>query len=258
VARDFHDILAAWVGGGKIGFMWGSAQGGDFPWPNVRYARFNIAGLSLFDQGQIWNSDYAWAYPSAHPNARGDVGGTIAAGGGGTNIPYPGVWAWIADDFNSDTIEPLENAFVAVGNSGPISNRWGDYFTARRSVPYGDTWVGTGFVLNGGQTGGFTQPRFVWFGREQDSPPSSNIIYVDLANVSGYEDGSSANPYNTVTEGHFAAVSGDQIIIRAGDYSESVTLSTAVTVISEGGTVTIGEGASSKAVVFSKKEGVKK
>jgi hypothetical protein len=113
-------------------------------------------------------------------------------------------------------------------------------------------------VLNGGQTGGFTQPRFVWFGREQDSPPSSNIIYVDLANVSGYEDGSSANPYNTVTEGHFAAVSGDQIIIRAGDYSESVTLSTAVTVISEGGTVTIGEGASSKAVVFSKKEGVKK
>ena len=176
VARDFNDILASWVGGGLVGFMWGSAQGGGFPWPNVRFARFNEADLALSDQGQIWNDDYAWAYPAVHPNENGDVGGTIALGGGGNSIPYPGFAAWIADKFNSGTIQPLENAGIAFGNAGPSNDRWGDYFTSRMNNPFLQTWNATGFILNDGQTGGFTEPYFVWFGREEDTPPPPSII----------------------------------------------------------------------------------
>lgn len=240
VARDFNDILAAAIGSGQIVFMWDSAQGGGLTWPNVRYARFNVAGLALADQGSIWNSSFAWAYPAMHPNDRGDMGGTIGVGGGGTSIPYPGVRAWIADSFNSDVIAPLENFFVANGTNGPASDRWGDYFTARRNSPYDYTWNATGFVLNGGQTNAFTEPRHVWFGREQDMPPTTNTIYVNWANVSGYEDGSAAHPYNTVTEGHFAAVANDTLVIQAGAYPETLSLTTPITVLNQGGIVTVG------------------
>jgi hypothetical protein len=210
VQRDFHDILASWVGGGVVGFMWGSAQGGGFPLPNVRFARFDEAGLGLSDQGQIWSNDVAWAYPAVHPNDKGDVGGTIGFGGGGDVVPYPSVAAWIADDFNSDTIQPLESAFVAGGDAGPASNRWGDYFTSRRNEPFDQTWSASGFVLNGGQTGGFVDPYFVWFGREEDTPAPPTItcpsdITVECSAIGGTPAG------DPQLAGFFAGVSASDI-----------------------------------------------
>jgi hypothetical protein len=118
-------------------------------------------------------------------------------------------------------------------------NRWGDYFSTRVSVPYSNTWVGTGFVVNGAG-GANPDPRYLWFGRERDTPPATNTIFVGLGNTSGWEDGSFAHPYNTVTEGHFAALPGDTILIGPGNYPETVTLSTRSTIDNLGGTVTIG------------------
>jgi hypothetical protein len=60
------------------------------------------------------------------------------------------------------------------------------------------------------------------------SPVLSRTIYVDWANVSGTEDGSSAQPFTTVTRGYGAATSGDTIVIRAGSYSERLTLNKAI------------------------------
>ena len=57
--------------------MWDSAEGGGYAQPNVRFARFNVSGLTLADQGAIWSADVAWGYPSAGTNDRGDVAGTI-------------------------------------------------------------------------------------------------------------------------------------------------------------------------------------
>ncbi|HEU4363844.1 MAG TPA: FlgD immunoglobulin-like domain containing protein [Candidatus Krumholzibacteria bacterium] len=167
-------LLAAWIADGKVGFMWDSVQGDGFPWPNVRFAVFNEGGLGLADQGQIWNDDYAFAYPSVHPNDAGNIAGTMCLGGGaaapGNPYPYPSFAAWIADDYNGDVIAPAEAYVIAQGDAGPMSNRWGDYLTSRRAIPYGQTWAATGFVLNGGQTGGFVDPYFLWFGREADTP----------------------------------------------------------------------------------------
>jgi hypothetical protein len=246
-ARADDRILGAWVANGVIGFMWNAAQGGGFAFPHVQVLRFNESDRRLLSQGQIWNGDHAWLYPSVHPNNRGDLGGTIASGGGSF---YPDAAAWIADDFNGGRITPLESLAFATGTAGPCDpifapsgggcyNRWGDYFSTRVSVPYGNTWVGTGFVLNG--TNGVTRdPRYVWFGRERDTPPPTNTIIVNSGNLSGYEDGSFLHPYNTVTEGHFAAMPGDTILIRAGSYPETLTLRTRTTIKSEGGTATIG------------------
>jgi hypothetical protein len=249
--RDFHRILAAWVSNGRPGFMWDSAQdpapSPTYPWPNVRFARFNEADMSLFDQGVIWNSTHAWAYPAAHPNDRGDIGGTIAAGGGGTTLPYPGVRAWIADSFNSNILSPLTNIFVADGTNGPPRScqsdgtcyRWGDYFTARRQVMYSNTWLGTGYVKRGGSALGNDEPHLVWFGREQDRPPANNTIYVNKFGTS-WQDGSTAHAYRAVSEGNFAAVAGDTLLIQAGNYNGAVMLDRPSIINTIGGTVVIG------------------
>jgi hypothetical protein len=249
-ARADDKILGAWVANGVIGFMWNAAQGGGFAFPHVQVLRFNESDRRLLSQGQIFNNNNAFLYPSVHPNDSGDIGGTMASGGG---IFYPAALAWIADDFNGGTITPLEHLAFALGTAGPCDpafappaggcyNRWGDYFSTRVSVPYGNTWVGTGFVVNG--AGGVTRdPRYVWFGRERDTPPPTNTIFVSLGNTSGWEDGSFAHPYNTVTEGHFAAMPGDTILIAPGNYPETLTFRTPVKVdiLKLGGTVTIGK-----------------
>ncbi len=237
-------IQGAWVARGVLGFMFGAAQGGGFPYPHVQVLRFRESDRTLLSQEQVWHPDFAWLYPAAHPNDRGHVGGTMVFGGG---INYPGAVTWIADDFNGGVFQPLETRVFALGESGPIdregmpANRWGDYLTARRNVPYGNTWGGSGHSLVGGGRDANAVGRYVWFGRERDRPPSSHTIYVDHANRSGYEDGTTVHPYDMVREGHVAAIGGDTIIIRSGNYPETVTLSTPTIVLSEGGIARIGE-----------------
>jgi hypothetical protein len=231
-------ILGAYVANGVIGFMWNAAQGGGFPFPHVQWLRFNENDRSRITQWQVFNNNHAFLYPSVHPNDRGHVGGTLAWGGGAF---FPSALAWVKDDFDPAETFSFENLTFATGNAGPNYNRWGDYFSTRVSVPYGNTWAGTGFVVNGAG-GANPDPRYVWFGRERDTPPPRNTIFVGLGNTSGWEDGSFAHPYNTVTEGHFAAMPGDTILIGPGNYPETLTLSTPVIVdiLRLGGTVTIG------------------
>lgn len=222
LAYDDERILAAWVANGVIGFMWNAAQGGGFLQPHVWVLRINESNLSFLSEGQIYNNSYAFAYPSVHPNDRGHLGGTIAFGCGG-NSGSPGLAAWIADDFNNGTITPLENLGVVSGNRAEA--RWGDYFHTRIYSPFGNTWVGTGFVLNS-IAGNSNQRdhRFVWFGRERDTPPATNTIFVSLLNTSGYEDGTFLHPFSKVSKANFAAMPGDVISIVSGNFNERPVL----------------------------------
>jgi len=230
-------VLGAWVARGVIGFMWNAAQGGGYPYPHVWISRYNESDRVHIDDLQVWSGSVAFLYPSVEVNNRQHIGGTMAWGG---NSEFPHSLAWISDDLNNHTLEPLENFTFAIGNAGPASNRWGDYLTARVNVPYGSTWVGTGYNLTGGTGNANTVPRFVWFGRERDAPPATNTIYVNKENTTRHEDGTATHPYNTVTEGNFAAMPGDTIVIRSGNYPETVEFKTPVRVGSEGGTVKVG------------------
>jgi len=157
-------VLGAWRARGRLGFMWNAAQGGAYAYPHVWVVEFQESDRTLVRESQVWSPSVAWLYPSAHTNWWRDwVGGTIAFGGGSY---YPGATAWIADDDNGFTFAPLDNAVFASGNSGPISNRWGDYLTTRYHSRYTDTWVGSGWANVGGPySGANAVPRYVWFGR---------------------------------------------------------------------------------------------
>ena len=238
----FSRILGAWVADGVIGFMWTGAQGGGFPYPQVQVLRINESTRGFLSQGQIHNPDVAWVYPSVHPNDRGDIAGTIAFGGGSE---YPSAAAWIADDYNGDNVTPAEVYLIVAGDSGPPQGRsdrdWGDYLTARRHVQSGNTWGGSAFAMVGGMLRFDVSPRYVWFGRERDTPPATNMIYVNWSNATGLQNGTSANPYNNVNAGAFAGKNGDTIRIQAGNYTEVLRISGAVTLTGQGGNVIIGQ-----------------
>ncbi|MFC2085819.1 hypothetical protein ACFLRO_01260 [Bacteroidota bacterium] len=258
--RSDSRILGAWrsAASGEIGFMWNADESdgsGDisanYPFPYTRIVRIRTSDWSVQQQRSIYSNSYAWIYPSVNVNDRGHLGGTIANGGGAR---HPRSYAWIVDDYNSPNAFPsftnIEVNAFATGNDGPNANTWGDYLTTRKMVPYGNTWVGTGFRLANGGGNANTVPEYLWFGRERDMPPAANTIYVNHTNTSGHEDGTLSHPFNTADEGEVALQPGDHLRISTGTYNESVVFDTQADVNNRSGTAIIvagGPGANAEA-----------
>ncbi|MCZ2342379.1 MAG: FG-GAP-like repeat-containing protein [Bacteroidales bacterium] len=78
-------------------------------------------------------------------------------------------------------------------------------------------------------------------------------IFVDLANTSGTEDGSSANPFNTIQEGITAAAIDDTVLVAPGNYQENVTINKNLSLLSSGGkgvTTITGQGSTALGAVL--------
>jgi len=54
-------------------------------------------------------------------------------------------------------------------------------------------------------------------------------IYVDVENVSDIEDGTKANPFNTIVEGIEAVTAGKSVIVSAGTYNEQLVVNKGIT-----------------------------
>lgn len=174
---DDHRILGAYFAGGALSFLWGSSAGGGFARPFVRIAGFApSAGFPLVGEASVWNPTIAFAYPSVSGNQSGNVGGTMAFGGGGN---HPGLLAWVVDGLSG--WGPLNNVLVAAGARGPSTNAWGRSFSAQRHPTYPNTYVGTGWTLD---ATGNAVPRLAWFGRQNDLPAPVTVT-VDSIPVGG-------------------------------------------------------------------------
>lgn len=83
-------------------------------------------------------------------------------------------------------------------------------------------------------------------GAVTSQPPSCpgipNARHVD-ANATGFEDGSSDHPFNTVIEGVINVPTNGSVIIRPGIYPEALVISRPMVLESCGGAATIGAGA---------------
>jgi hypothetical protein len=232
-------IWGAWRASGVLGFMWPACQGGGFPYPHVQVVRVAESNFTFLSQSQIWSTETAYIYPSVHPNNRGHLAGTLSFGGGDF---YPGVTAYIADDYNGGSMGPVENYAFTYSTDGPSGNRWGDYHATRPAYPHPNTWAATGHDLQGGPDDEDAVVHWVWFGRERDYPPLwSHTVHVDRANVSGWEDGTLIHPYRNVFEGHFATMPGDSLIIKGGNYPETGSLNRENRIRNRSGTVTVGQ-----------------
>jgi hypothetical protein len=163
-------VIGATLVGSEVWFAWIAARGGGFAQPHVQVLQIDINTFKKTKQWQIWNSDYAFAYPSLATNAAGEVGIALAWGG---NKKY---FASFAVGILGDFVVWYSEASDATDatNSGAGSNtRWGDYLTCRRAHPDGNLYGGFGYAaLKNAPPAAGTRfnPRYILFGRQSDVP----------------------------------------------------------------------------------------
>ncbi|MEE9278260.1 MAG: hypothetical protein V3V06_07605 [Dehalococcoidia bacterium] len=162
--RGDRRISAAWTGNGVVGFMWTAAQGGAFPYPHVRVARFRTDGLTLIDEPEIYSPDFGWAYPAVGVNSRGHSAGVVYALGGDV---FPRAYAFIMDDV-SGAPPPWELHALRFGDDAPENDRWGDFGSTTFFDGCENTWLAGIYTMQGGGSTANVENRFVWFGRERD------------------------------------------------------------------------------------------
>lgn len=159
-------ITGAWLANGRIGLAWSANSRGPRQFPYVRVVEIDEQTMQVANDRDIWSPDYAYAYPNACPNDRGEIGITLFRGGNNINPGHVvGIW--------DDTGKQWQLRATREGTNGPADNKWGDYLTCRRHTPDGVTWIASGYTLQGGGARTNIEPRVVIFGLDSDQPTES-------------------------------------------------------------------------------------
>lgn len=126
-------IRAAIVKGENILFAWNASSNSNFPQAHVQIAEINSSNFNLVSQMQIWNPDFAFAYPYFETNNKQQIGMITAFGGGAFNASC-GVGVW--GDF-----------VIYYPRLSQVSKtNYGHYITTRRSGSNGSEWVASGYT----------------------------------------------------------------------------------------------------------------
>lgn len=164
--RGDSRVLAGWVANGTVAFLWNAKEGGGFPQPYINAVAFAQSTLDVLagNPGRplVWNDSIAIQYPSASPNARGDVAINFTYATASKN---PTAAFAIADDFISP---PPGWTFFDIRAGTHSAGAWGDYTRIRPMYPAGIGWTVASHTQQGGNTGARTEPRFSIVGRQRD------------------------------------------------------------------------------------------
>jgi len=129
-----------------IKVAWGAARGGGFPQPYVRLvdvtridSGVGVIQWSVGNEAQIWSPSFAFSYPYLTTNANGEVGISLAAGGGGSEAtPMVG---FVGD-----------SAMYYLNQSTTSIARWGDYSAIRKHPQNPKLFSVSDYFLNGSGT----------------------------------------------------------------------------------------------------------
>jgi hypothetical protein len=162
------------IGGTRVGnqlwFAWSAGTNSNFPEAHIEMVRLDRSNnFAKQEQVQIWNPDYAFAYPALATNfCTGEVGLSFEFGGGGNYENHVvGFWG----DFV---------AYITTG-SNVGSTRFGDYVSIRQApltaADPGNLFTAFGYGRNSVPppgTGATSDVHYVLFGR-----PSSSCIIIN-------------------------------------------------------------------------------
>jgi hypothetical protein len=145
-----HVVLAWSASNGK-----GSASGFNFPNTHGRVVELDLAARSVVSEMQIWNNDYAFAYPALAANAKDEIG--VILGWGGKN-DHANCAMGILGDF----VVWFQN-----GSTRTVQ-RYGDYLTTRPAQRNRSLFSGFGYFVtsvSGNPSQCSYHPIYVRYGR---------------------------------------------------------------------------------------------
>jgi hypothetical protein len=138
----------------EIWFAWTAPSGSGFQQPQVQWVALDRNdNFRLITQQQIWNNNYAFAYPALAANSNGEVGLSLIYGGGGNYTNHVvGFWG----DFV---------VYITTASNVGVT-RSGDYVTIRQDVSNPAQFDAFGFgVQNIPSIGIIGDTHYVVFGR---------------------------------------------------------------------------------------------
>jgi len=234
--RSDSRIQTAWVTSDEMGFMWNSAEntGSGRPKPFIRALRLNKSTLAVNSQPDIWDTTFAWHYSAIGVNARGHIAGPAWFG---SLSQAPSLTILVDDDFNGDPSTTGWENFLAVTGTNSGNNAWGDYLGAQPHDQFSNTWIATGYTLQGTTCSPGTfcsniQVRYFWFGRDRDNPfgtpalfrvqRDSGGVYADGAYYCGLSGTSTPDPpcFNSSTGADLAEHINVSESVQSGDVIE--------------------------------------
>jgi hypothetical protein len=139
----------------EVWFAWTAAAGSGFKQAQVQIVELDISNYNVISQWQIWNDNYAFAFPSLATNGQGEVGISLAWGGNND-------WGNHAVGFLGDFVVWFPEA------SDTAITRWGDYVSVRRNVPDSSLFDASGYAVlkqTPPATGIRFDPYYIQFGR---------------------------------------------------------------------------------------------
>ncbi len=161
LARADSRLTAGWVTDKTLGFGWTSGKidnadgnGGKFAFPHIRLAVIDRAQIDAggsdpvkpIAEPHIWNSGLAFAYPSAAPNASGEVGLSMFYGGpknypsaavGVLKQDSSGKWDATLTQLAQSQTTPRCATKDGVDDS---CGKWGDYMSVRADPQNPNGW----------------------------------------------------------------------------------------------------------------------
>jgi hypothetical protein len=157
-----NGVIGATRSGNAIWFAWSAGTDNFFQQPHVEMVTLDRNNdFNVTQQVQIWNSNYAFAYPALATNAcTSEIGLSFEFGGGGNYENHVvGFWG----DFV---------AYITTG-SDVGTNRFGDYVSIRQAPSTdsnpGNLFTAFGYGLNTVPGGTTTDVHYVLFGRPASS-----------------------------------------------------------------------------------------
>ena len=139
----------------EVWFAWSANAGGGFANAHVQVVKVRNSDYSVIQQMQIWNNDYAFAYPCFSTNTDNEVGISLEWGGVTAEANH-------AAGFMGDFV-------VYYPRLSTTSNaRNGDYVTIRRYYEDGRLFAAAGYTTQTNATGGtFSDVHYILFGRSK-------------------------------------------------------------------------------------------
>ena len=150
----------ATLAGNELWVAWGSAKGGANarPHPFIQMARINTTTMTLIENINLWNPDYAFCYAGMATNINDEVGASYMIGGG--------------PKFPTHVVSILtgtrRHRITFASTRGPADNKWGDYLTVRRNFANTKLFCATGYSLQSGAGSSDATPNLTIFGRANE------------------------------------------------------------------------------------------